>query len=241
MTPPMHAVILAGGKGTRLRPYTTSLPKPLMPVGGETSILEIVLRQLAYRGFDRATLTIGHLGALIRAYVGNGSQWGIEVDYAPESSPLGTMGPVVGILDRVPEHFLVLNGDILTDLDYADLLRGHQASGAPITVATYEREVDIDFGVLEVESDRIISFHEKPMLRYSVSMGCYALSRSTLASYPRAVPLGFDQLMLDLLAAERWPRSHPFKGYWLDIGRPEDFDRANTEFEAMRSVLLPKS
>ena len=241
MTSPLHAVVLAGGKGTRLRPYTTSLPKPLMPVGGESAILEIVLRQLAYHGFQRATLTIGHLGALIRAYVGDGSQWGIEVDYAPEEIPLGTMGPVVAILDRVPDHFLVLNGDILTDLNYADLLRGHETSGAPITVATYERDVDVDFGVLEVESDRIVGFREKPMLRYSVSMGCYALSRSTLESYPRGVHLGFDELMLDLLAAQQSPRSHPFHGYWLDIGRPEDFDRANAEFEAMRSVLLPKT
>ena len=144
----MHAVILAGGKGVRLRPYTTSLPKPLVPIGDQYSILEIIMRQLAQQGFQTVTLAIGHLGQLIRAYVGDGSQWGMKVDYAVEESPLGTIGPLLMLRERLPEHFLVMNGDILTDLDFGDLLAQHRRAAAPLTVATYAREVKIDFGVL---------------------------------------------------------------------------------------------
>lgn len=236
-----HAVILAGGRGTRLRPYTTTIPKPLVPIGDDCAILEIVLRQLAHADFRRITIAIGHLGELIRAYVGDGGQWGLEVDYATESSPLGTMGPVVALLDRLPEHFLVLNGDILTDLAYGELLAHHVGTGAPLTIASCRREVNVDFGVLEEVDERVVAFHEKPRLEYSVSMGVYALSRETLAGYPTGQPLGFDQLVLDLLAAGRNPATYPFSGYWLDIGRPEDYDRANLEYASIRHRLLPGS
>jgi len=161
-----HAVLLAGGKGTRLRPYTTSIPKPLVPIGDECAIIEIVLRQLARDGFRRVTIAIGHLGELIRAYVGTGEQWGLEVDYATEDKPLSTMGPVVALLDKLPDQFLVLNGDILTDLSFASLLEAHAASDAPLTIATYHRQVDIDFGVLTVEAGRVVGFVEKPKLDY---------------------------------------------------------------------------
>jgi NDP-sugar pyrophosphorylase family protein len=236
-----HAVILAGGKGTRLRPYTTTIPKPLVPIGDESAIIEIVLRQLARDGYRRITIAIGHLGELIRAYVGSGEQWGLQVDYATEDKPLGTMGPVVAILDRLPESFLVLNGDILTDLSYSAVLDAHIASDAPLTIATYQRHVDVDFGVLTVEAGRVVGFAEKPRLDYEVSMGVYAVSRSTLSGYRVGEPLGFDRLVLDLLAAGRNPASYAFDGYWLDIGRPEDYDRANSEFARLRSVLLPGS
>jgi mannose-1-phosphate guanylyltransferase len=236
-----HAVILAGGKGTRLRPYTTSIPKPLVPIGDESAILEIVLRQLARDSFKRVTIAIGHLGELIRAYVGSGEQWGLEVDYATEAKPLSTMGPVVAILDKLPEQFLVLNGDILTDLSFSALLDAHSASDAQLTIATYHRQVDIDFGVLTVESGRVVGFVEKPTLNYEVSMGVYAVSRSALAGYPAGEALGFDRLVIDLLAAGRNPASYAFDGYWLDIGRPEDYDRANSEFVRLRSHLLPGS
>jgi NDP-mannose synthase len=235
-----HAVILAGGKGTRLRPYTTTIPKPLVPIGDESAILEIVLRQLAAQGFTRVTIAIGHLGELIRAYVGAGGQWGLEVDYAVEDAPLGTIGPVVTILARLPEHFLVLNGDILTDLPYAKLLESHSTSGSPLTIATYKREVQVDFGVLEVEDGRVVGFSEKPILHYDVSMGVYALSRATLERYRPGLSLGFDDLVLDLLAAGLPPASYAFDGYWLDIGRPDDYDRANAEFGDQRARLLPE-
>ncbi|MCP2165534.1 nucleotidyltransferase family protein [Goodfellowiella coeruleoviolacea] len=234
----MHAIILAGGKGTRLRPYTTRLPKPLMPIGDEFSILDIVLNQLAQHGFDRATLAIGYLGDLIRSYVGDGGRWGLDIDYATEEAPLGTIGPVLRILDRLPEHFLVMNGDVLTDLNYRELLERHERMRPPITVATYQREVKVDFGVLATRDGRVIDFTEKPTLNYRVSMGVYAISKSALAPYPPGLPLGFDELMTDMLGQPVPPEEYAFGGYWLDIGRPDDYDRANAEFDRVRPRLL---
>lgn len=234
-----HAVILAGGRGIRLRPYTTCLPKPLVPIGDEHSILEIVLRQLASSGFRTATLAIGHLGQLVRAYVGDGSQWGIKVDYAEEDQPLGTIGPLLPILDRLPENFIVMNGDVLTDLDFRTLLDRHTESDSPLTVATYLRTIDIDFGVLEVNGSKIIDFREKPTIKHHVSMGVYAMSRRTLERYPVGKSFGFDDLILNLLSDGPAPTYFPFEGYWRDIGRPEDYDAANDEFTARRDALLP--
>lgn len=233
-----HAVVLAGGKGTRLRPYTTTLPKPLVPIGDDCSILEIVLRQLAYRGFGSATLAIGHQGHLIQAYVGDGSRWGLRVDYAHEDQPLGTIGPVLNLIERLPESFLVMNGDVLTDLDYGHLMNLHARGDAPITVATYPRDVKVDFGVLELDDGEIVGFTEKPTLSYMVSMGVYALSREALRPYPPG-PFGFDDLMRDLIRRGLSPHGYVFDGYWVDIGRPEDYDRANQEFDQLRARLLP--
>lgn len=236
----MHAFLLAGGKGVRLRPYTTALPKPLVPIGDRYAILEILLRQLSAQGFTSVTISIGYLGQLIRAYVGDGSQWGLQVDYATEDQPLGTMGPVVASLDRMPEHFLVMNGDVLTDLPFAQLLGDHVRSGAPLTVATYTRQVKIDFGVLRSESDVVVAFEEKPSLQYAVSMGVYGLSAATLARYEPGRPFGFDDLVLDLIRRGDPPHTHPFNGFWLDIGRPDDYDRANNDFSLISQVLLPE-
>jgi len=233
------AVILAGGRGTRLRPLTTSLPKPLVPIGDAFPILEIVCRQLRHAGFEHVTLAIGHLGTLIEAVVGDGSQWGLRVDYAREDAPLGTMGPVIGMADRLPENVLVLNGDVLTDLDFGAVLRGHAASGAPLTIATYDRTVAVDFGVLHVDGDSVVGFEEKPTLAYTVSMGVYGVSRAALQRYPPGRAFGFDDLVLDLLARGEAPRVHRHDGYWLDIGRPDDYERANADFERMRDVFLP--
>ncbi|MCZ7438588.1 sugar phosphate nucleotidyltransferase [Micromonospora sp. WMMC241] len=235
----MHAVIMAGGAGVRLRPYTSTLPKPLVPIGDSYAILEIVLRQLAACGFTDVTLAINHLGALIRAFVGDGSRFGLTVDYVEEDRPLSTIGPLFGIRDRLPDHFLVMNGDVLTDLDYVGLLTTHQHSGAPLTIATYRRTVKIDFGVLELAGDKVTSFTEKPILHYRVSMGVYGLSRSTIARYPVGRPFGFDQLVLDLLDRGEPPASYECDGYWLDIGRPEDYDEANRCFADVRHALLP--
>ena len=234
----MHAIILAGGKGVRLRPYTTRLPKPLVPIGDEFSILEIVLRQLSQQGFSDVTLAIGYLGDLIRSYVGDGSKWGLRIEYTTEDSPLGTIGPVLQLMDRLPPDFLVMNGDVLTDLDYADLLSKHMNNRTPLTVATYRRQVKIDFGVLATDAGRVVEFTEKPTLDYQVSMGVYGLSRQTLCDYLPGAPLGFDELVLDLLAKDTPPADYRFDGYWLDIGRPDDYDKANAEFDQLRGTLL---
>lgn len=234
----MHAFILAGGKGVRLRPYTTRLPKPLVPIGDQYAILEIVLQQLADQGFRAVTISIGYLGHLIHAFVGDGSRWGLRVDYVTEESPLGTMGPVRVSLDRLPEHFLVMNGDILTDIDYGHVLSCHVASGAPLTIATYRRSVKVDFGVLGVDAGRVFQFQEKPELDFRVSMGVYGVSRSTLADFPPGHAFGFDDLVLSLLARDAQPGAYDFAGFWLDVGRPEDYDRANREFDTLAPRLL---
>ncbi len=235
----MHAVILAGGKGVRLRPYTTCLPKPLVPIGDQYSILEIILYQLRARGFDRVTLAIGHLGHLIRSFVGDGSRWDLSIDYAEESQPLSTIGPVLNFLDQLPDDFIIMNGDVLTDLDYATFLQHHIDHDNPLTVATFRRSVHIDFGVLETEAGRIVRFKEKPNVDYSVSMGVYAVSRRALERYPAGRSFGFDELVLDLLARGTLPGSYPFEGHWLDIGRPDDYDDANARFNELKPSLLP--
>ena len=185
-----QAIVLAGGKGVRLRPYTTLIPKPIVPIGGHHSILEIVMRQLAEQGFERAILAIGHLGQLIRAFVGDGSQWGIEVEYLQEDEPLGTMGPARMTLEDRPEHFLVMNGDILTDLDYADLLQRHASGDAALTVATYQRTHQVDFGVLDVSGDRVHGFPRETEVRLLGEHGgctrCHAEPSSTTRAAPHS-------------------------------------------------------
>lgn len=235
----MRAVILAGGKGTRLRPFTTTIPKPIVPVG-DMAVMEIVIRQLARDGFDHLTVAVSHQAQLIMAYFGDGAKWGLTIDYSIEDEPLGTIGPLK-LIDDLPENFLVTNGDILTDMDFAAMFRRHVDSGAIGTVATFQREVNIDFGVLNSEATdgRITSFTEKPVEDFHVSMGVYAFSKRILKLVPDGAAYGFDHLMGDLIAGGHDVRAYPWEGYWLDIGRPDDYDRANTEFEQMRSVLLP--
>ena len=236
----MEAVILAGGKGLRLRPYTTLIPKPLVPLGDGHSVLEIVMRQLAAQGFVRATLTVGYLAQLVQAYAGDGSQWGIEVNYLTEESPLGTMGPVLRALDTLPEHFVVVNADVLTSVDFGDMLDAHIRSGAALTVATQVREHRVEFGVLDIRDNHIRGFTEKPTMTYLVNMGIYAVSRDALTGYSPGLPYGFDELISDLIEAGEYPAMYEFDGCWVDIGRPDDYDRANQEFDVLIKELLPR-
>lgn len=233
----MRAVILAGGLGTRLKPYTTCLPKPLMPINGELPILEVVLRQLRREGFTHVTLAVGHLSEIIRAFFGDGQRWGVKVDYSSEEKPLSTIGPLT-LIDDLPEHFLVMNGDILSDISYRSLMDYHNEVGAEVTVAVSRRSVKIDYGVLDYTEGRIAGFREKPQYEFDVSMGVYVISRHVVNGLARGAPYGFDNLMVDGIAAGRNMTVYPYSGYWLDIGRPDDFDRANEEFAAMRGRLL---
>ncbi len=227
--PETRAVVLAGGKGTRLRPYTTVLPKPLLPVG-DRPILEHVFNGLSKAGIGKVTISVGHLADLIQTFFGNGSKWNLEVTYAVEDRPLNTIGPLP-FVDDLGEDFLVINGDTLTDLDFRSLWAAHRASGAALTVATSRRAVDIDFGVLRYDeaSNEVRGFEEKPVLRYDVSMGIYVLNRKCLDFIPKGEPFGFDQLVLALLAARQPVRACPHGGKWLDIGRQDDYETANEE------------
>jgi NDP-sugar pyrophosphorylase family protein len=233
-----RAVILAGGKGARLRPYTLVLPKPLMPIG-EYPILEVLVRQLVAQGVGRITLAIGHQANLVRAFFGDGSAWGAEIDYSLETQPLSTIGPLRLIPD-LPERFLLLNGDVLTDRPFAALLAEHARVGAPFTVSAARRRHTIDYGVLQVgAAGALTGFTEKPAVDYLVSMGVYAVSRSVLARVPPDTAYGFDHLMTDLLRAGETVHVSVWDGYWMDIGRPDDYVQAIEDFEQRRRQLLP--
>jgi NDP-mannose synthase len=233
----MRAIILAGGKGTRLRPYTVVLPKPLMPIG-EYPILEVIVRQLAYFGFNHITMAVNHQADIIMAFFGNGEKWGIKIDYSLENQPLGTMGPLNLIRD-LPDDFLVMNGDVLTDLDFRDFSNFHIEQKNIFTVCAYRREVSSEFGVLELdELGRMTGFQEKPIIRYDVSMGIYMVSRDVLQYIPEGQVYGFDNLMIDLIKDNNPAIVKKFDGYWLDIGRSDDYSRAIDEFEILKGNFL---
>ena len=230
----MRAVILAGGRGTRLRPYTITLPKPLVPVGGEMPIIEVIIRQLSRAGFERLTFAVNHKANLIRAFCGDGSQWGLQIDYSLEDEPLSTTGPLT-LIDDLPENFLVMNGDLLCDLDYRAFVEHHIRSCNEITVSTYKRALNSDFGVLKVDGTGAVKgFEEKPIFHFDVSMGVYCLSRSVVERLEHGRPYGFDQLMHDAIRSNCRLEAVPHQGFWLDIGRPEDYDLANQEFARLK-------
>ena len=232
-----RAVVLAGGKGTRLRPYTVVLPKPLMPLG-EYPILEVIVRQLASQGFDRITMAVNHQANLIRAFFGEGAQWGVTIDYSLEPSPLSTIGPLKLIGD-LPAQFLLMNGDVLTDLSFAALFDRHEASPAGFTVSAARRRHTIDYGVLKAnDTGALVGFEEKPSVDYLVSMGVYVMNRAMLDTVPSGIPYGFDHLMKDLLTRQEPVNVLVHDGYWLDIGRPDDYMQAIDEFEQRKSQLL---
>src|ERR1700753_1154297 len=197
-----RAVILAGGKGTRLRPYTIALPKPLVPVG-DTPILEIVVRQLARHGFDHVTMAVNHQAEIIKAFFQDGSKWDLRIDYSLEDKPLSTMAPLKLVHD-LPTHFLVMNGDILTDLDYAAFHDDHVKRNGIFTISSHMREEIIDYGVLDTDdTGRLMGFREKPRSAYQVSMGVYMVSRRVLDDIPEGIAFGFDHLMHRLIASSR--------------------------------------
>lgn len=225
----MKAIILAGGKGTRLKPYTTLIPKPLVPVENR-AILEILIGRLKKCGIAELTLAVNHLAELIMAYFGDGNKWGVKIKYSVEHELLSTIAPIKLIKD-LPENFLVMNGDLLTDLDFKKLYNYHLENKALITVATYKRIAKIDFGVIDINKNEnvAVGFKEKPEYELNVSMGVYVFNRKVLDFAPDKKPFGFDDLMLTLLDKEQTIKVYPYDGYWLDIGRPEDYEKANED------------
>lgn len=225
----IRTVILAGGKGTRLRPLTAVLPKPLMPLG-DRAILELVIQQLAEQGFVDVTLSVGHLAHLIEAVFGTGAAHGVDISYVREEMPLGTAGSL-RLIDGLDATFLVLNGDLVTTLDYRELLRHHQASKNLLTIATIKRRTKMDYGVLRLE-DRmgpgrdVVGYDEKPVLEYMVSMGIYVFEPEALDFIPQTGYFDFPDLVQTLLGADARVGAYVYDGLWLDIGRHDDYERA---------------
>lgn len=218
----MDAIILAGGKGTRLKPYTTSFPKPLMPVG-KKPILEIVIDSLRESGIKKIFLTVGHLAELIEAYFGNGEKFGVKIIYSKEEKPLGTAGPLNLVKDELGKKFILMNGDILTNIDYGEFIKSHNNSGCLATIALAKRDVFIDFGVIKLDQNKLVSdWIEKPTMNYLVSTGIYLLEKESL----KFLPEGFSNLpdlIVNLIKSKKSVGSYIHNGSWLDIGREEDY------------------
>jgi len=222
----LRAVIQAGGKGARLKPYTLVLPKPMMPVG-ERPVIEILLRWLRRNDVHEAFVTTGHLGHLIRTLCGDGRRWDMHIQYTEEAEPLGTVGALNLIREKLDGTFLVLNGDLITDLDLRAFLRFHRAHRDELTIAVSETRVPVNMGVFEYEKDgRVSEFREKPTLSYAANMGIYCMEPGILDLIPRGVPYGFDDLMYRMLDEGRPAHVYRHNGQFMDIGRPEDFARA---------------
>lgn len=237
-----RAVILAGGKGSRLHPYTTVIPKPLLPIG-DRAILDLVVDQLGEAGFSQLTLAVGHLSHLVRAVMGDGSDRGVSIEYHEEEAPLGTVGPL-GSIEGLDDPFLVMNGDVLTSLDFGNLMDIHRESGNLMTIASHRRVVRTEYGVIHLNGENggtrgITGFEEKPEIPYVVSMGVYVLDPRVLGYVTPGERMDIPDLVHALLGAGEQIGSYIFEGYWLDIGRHEDYERANVEFEALREDLDP--
>jgi len=234
----MKAIVLAGGKGARLAPYTKILPKPLMPIG-EMPILEVLLRQMKNAGVDDVVITVGHLAGLLQAFFQDGKKLGLHIEYSLEDKPLGTSGPI-SLVKGLDKTFLVTNGDVLTTLNMEDLFRFHEKHKATATIAVHCRKVDIDFGVVECdENNCMVGYREKPSIDYMVSMGIYIFEPKVLNYIPHGQYLDLPDLVKKMIAAGEKVVSYPYKGYWQDLGRPDDYERATRDFDSMRSEFLP--
>lgn len=223
----MKGVIQCGGKGTRLLPYTMILPKPLMPVGSKP-VLELLLKWLRRNGVQDAYVTTGYLGHLIRTVCGDGRQWGLNIHYTEEMEPLGTVGALRLLRDELDDTFLVINGDVLTDINLPVFASFHRAQGTKLTIATARRLIHTDFGIIEASGNRVSRFQEKPTLTHLVSMGVYCMEPSILSYIPDGVPFGFDNLMSCMLAADDPVSTFLHGGLWFDIGRVDDFQKVQS-------------
>ncbi|MFQ3633688.1 sugar phosphate nucleotidyltransferase [Roseiflexus sp.] len=236
----MKAVILAGGRGTRLAPYTTIFPKPLMPIG-DKPILDIVIRQLSHYGFTDITLAVGYLSELLIAYFGDGERFGVTIRYSREEQPLGTAGPIA-LVDGLDEPFLVMNGDVLTTLNFQELMEFHRSGTAVTTIATYPRRVKIDLGVIEHDEHGVLTrYVEKPTHHYRVSMGIYIFDPRALTYIPRGQRLDLPDLLMRMVHSGETVRCYPHDGYWLDIGRVDDYQQAVKDFEQNKEMFLPQT
>jgi len=233
----MQVVILAGGKGKRLAPFTTVFPKPLLPID-DVPILEVIIRQLRNVGFTELTMAVGHLAGLLEAYFGDGSKWGVNIKYSLEDEPLGTAGPL-GLIQGLSDPFMVLNGDVLTSLDFADLVEYHKRHKAIATVAVCNKKIEISLGALKVdEKSNIYDYIEKPTLEYQASMGIYVFEPRVLEYIEERRYLDLPDLIRMLIEDNEIVKGYEFQGYWRDIGRREDYEKAVEEFVELKDELL---
>jgi NDP-sugar pyrophosphorylase family protein len=225
----MQAVILAGGKGKRLRPYTTILPKPMMPIG-EKPILGITIEKLAASGIRDIVITVGYLSQIIQAYFGAGENYGVAIRYFVETEPLGTAG-CLSLIDGLDDEFIVTNGDLLTDMDYNDLIAHHRKSGMKVTICSYKKEVQISLGVLDLRGDTVQDYIEKPTYRYDISTGIYLLHKSVIHHIPKNQYFDFPSLIKRLISQHEPINVYHLKGEWYDIGREEDYRAVLAKFD----------
>lgn len=237
----MKALIMAGGRGTRLRPYSATLPKPLMPVG-EQPILEILLLQLKNSGIDHAILAVNHMRHLIEAFFGDGKRFGLPIEYSFEAQPLGTAGPIGEAIDRLGDTFLITNGDLLTTLNIAEMIKDHKNSGADVTIGSYRREIKSDFGILEVDEELFLnSYIEKPVNAHLVSMGIYIINTEAVRRHVKLdTPLDMPDLLQAMIANNQKVKCYQEDCFWLDIGRPEDFATAQEMLEENPNMFISK-
>lgn len=236
----MKAIVMAGGKGSRLYPYSAVLPKPLMPLG-EIPVLELLLRKLRHAGVTEVILAVNHMRHLIEAFFGDGQRFNLRISYSPEDHPLGTAGPMGSVLDRLGEEFVLVNGDLLTTLDVRRMIVAHREAGADATIGVFEREVKVEFGLIDVDDDmRMTGYREKPSHRQLVSMGLYVLRTAVVQEFVRPnVYLDMPQLMVALMQAGHLVLCHRQDCIWLDIGRPDDFALAQQMFKQEPERFLP--
>lgn len=233
----MIAVIQAGGKGTRLRPYTHVLPKPLMPVG-DLPVIEMLLKWLRRWGVRKACITTGYLGHLIRSICSDGAQWDMEISYSTEKEPLGTIGALRLLDGRLNDTFLTVNGDLVTDIDLRAFKKFHKQSDSLLSVAVTEKKVKVDLGVLDCRDNLMTGFNEKPTMKFMVSMGIYLMEPAILELIPKGMPFGFDDLVHEMLEQKLAVNVFEHKGLWMDIGREEDYIKAQNGFLAEHKSLV---
>lgn len=234
----MEAIILAGGRGARLRPYTDVIPKPLLPLDG-MPILEIILRQLAGHGVDKVTLALYYRAEQIRWHVGDGSDLGLEVEYSVADRLLGTAGPL-GLIPRPTEPCLVLNADLLTNLDFAAVMTHHRLSGAPCTIVLFPYRTEVPFGVIDVDGDgSVTAFREKPSVEALISTGVYVLDPLVWDKIPPGEHLQMNNLIDRALAKGRTIATYRHRGEWLDVGTVESFHRGDEIFRTQAHRYLP--
>ena len=227
----MKTIILAGGRGARLQPYTLVVPKPLVPVGS-MPVIELIIKRFHRFGLDDLIVTTGYLGDLIKAVCGDGSRWGVNIRYSDEYEPLGTIAPLRLVQDELTETFIVVNGDTITDIDLDDLLSFHYRNKGIATIAACGRTVQIELGVLQTDdSDAVVKFREKPRHEYLASMGLYVFEPEILDFIPKRGSFGFDDLMHAFSVAEAPVYVYTHPGYWLDIGILTDLQTAQDESE----------